>query len=146
MERATRLIKYWAPVIAYGVLIFFLSSQSDTQPYLPDIFSSMNDKVLHGIEYGILGVLCYRAFRHAAGKNAPQFGIPLAIVAATAFGLVDEFHQSFVAFRHSEGLDLFADAVGATVAVLCWYTFHSFRRSLQKSHEFERSAFTTLNR
>ncbi len=146
MERATRLIKYWAPVIAYGGLIFFLSSQSDPQLYLPNIFSFMSDKVLHAIEYGILGILCYRAFRHAAGKNAPQFGIPLAIVAATAFGLVDEFHQSFVAFRHSEGLDLFAEAVGATVAVLGWYAFHSFRRSLHKPNEFERSAFTPLNR
>ncbi len=146
MERATRLIKYWAPVMAYGGLIFFLSSQSDPQTYLPDIFSLVNDKVLHAIEYGILGVLCYRGFRHAAGSKATQYRILLAIVAATAFGLVDEFHQSFVAFRHSNGLDLFADAVGATVAVLCWYTYHSFRRSLQKSHEVERSSFTPLNR
>ncbi len=145
MEQATRLIKYWAPVIAYGGLIFFLSSQLEPQPYLPEIFSLVNDKVLHAIEYGILGVLCYRAFRHAAGLHSPRYGILLAIVTATAFGLVDEFHQSFVAFRHPDGLDLFADAVGATVAVLCWHFLQPPRQALQKPHEFGRRSFTPLN-
>ena len=90
--------------------------------------------------------VCYRAFRHAAGKNATRYGIPLAIMMATAFGLVDEFHQSFVAFRHSNGLDLFADAVGATVAVLCWYSLQLPRQALQKPHEFGKGSFTPLNR
>ena len=59
---------YWAPVALYAGTIFFLSAQSHPEEQLPSfLFKHLSDKVLHAVEYGILSLLCYRAFRRAAG-------------------------------------------------------------------------------
>ena len=58
-----RVLFYWGPVLGYAGLIFYLSAQSHPDDDLPSLFWSMNDKVLHAMEYAGLGGLCYRALR-----------------------------------------------------------------------------------
>ena len=54
----------WLPVAAYMALIFYFSSLPHPDEELPKfLFETLGDKLLHGIEYAVLGVLCYRAFR-----------------------------------------------------------------------------------
>ena len=117
------LFWYWAPVALYAGLIFYLSSQSHPEQYVPNFFFlKLGDKVLHAIEYALLGFLCYRAFRHAAGTWGGQYAVLLAIVAATIYGATDEWHQAFVPFREPDRWDLATDLVGALVSVvaLAW--------------------------
>jgi len=102
-----RFVK-WLAVIFYSALIFFLSSLSNPSPVeLPHIF--MFDKVLHFIEYAILGFLLFGAFMEESWAKSP---VLLSFLAATAYGMSDEFHQYFVAFRESDLLDLLADSAG----------------------------------
>ncbi len=61
-----RLSLYWAPVVVYAALVFYLSSLSHPEDLAPPLFELLSDTVLHAVEYGILGGLCYRAFRYAA--------------------------------------------------------------------------------
>jgi hypothetical protein len=43
------------------------------------------------------------------------------VLLAVAYGITDEFHQSFVPGRSAELYDLYADAVGAIVGTaVCW--------------------------
>jgi len=111
---------YWFPVVAYAGLIFFLSSLSYPERLAPSIFDMLGDKTLHAMEYGVLAVLCYRAFRHAAGPTGARHALGFAILAASLYGVTDEIHQAFVFNRESSGWDLLADTVGATVASVGW--------------------------
>ena len=108
---------YWGPVVAYALLIFFLSSQSTPSRYIPGFFSDVSDKILHAIEYGLLAILLYRAFKHTVPTKRTM---ALSIFLAMAYGLSDELHQWFVPNREADIWDLLADGCGATLLVFGW--------------------------
>ena len=112
---------YWAPVALYAGMIFYLSAQSHPEEHLPSfLLKDVSDKVLHAVEYGLLAVLCYRAFRWAAGPAVARQAVVAAIVAASVYGVTDEVHQFFVPFRESSWLDWLADTAGAAIGALSW--------------------------
>lgn len=118
---AVSMTRFWFPVLAYAGAIFFFSSLPHPEQLAPSLFKFVGDKSLHLIEYGILGVLCYRAFRYAAGPWGEQYALAFAILAASLYGVTDEIHQAFVPSRESSGWDLLADTVGATLASCGWH-------------------------
>ncbi len=72
---------YWVPMVLYAGTIFYLSAQSHPEEQLPSLlFEEVSDKVLHGVEYGILALLCYRAFRWAARSAVAEPAVVVAIV------------------------------------------------------------------
>lgn len=116
-----RVLWYWGPVVLYAAAIFHFSSLSHPEEELPELLiQQVSDKVLHLVEYGILGALCYRAFRWAAGPAAVKQALMLAIGAASLYGLSDEAHQSFVPTREASWLDWVADTVGAVAGAIGW--------------------------
>ena len=116
-----QLLWYWMPVALYAGTIFYLSSQSHPEEQLPSfLLKDVSDKVLHAVEYGILAMLCYRAFRWAAGPAVARQAVVLAIVTASVYGITDEMHQLFVPFRESSWQDWLADTIGATIGVTSW--------------------------
>jgi VanZ family protein len=110
-------IRYWGPVCAYAGVIFYLSSLSHPEDHLPFV-SSFSDKVLHAIEYAVLGALCIRALHGTVSDSWRQWATPMAIGLASVYGVSDEIHQSFVPFRNSHVLDWVADTVGAALGVI----------------------------
>jgi len=114
-----QVLWYWAPVVGYAGLIFSLSSLSHPEEQLPSfLLKGISDKVLHAVEYAMLALLCYRAFRWAAGPVVARQAVVLAIVTASVFGLTDEVHQLFVPLRDASWQDWLADTVGATLAAV----------------------------
>jgi len=111
------LIKYWAPVLLYCGIIVYLSSLSYPSRHLPSFLFGLSDKLVHGVEYGILGILLYRAFHQTTQTIG---SICLAIIWAVAFGISDEMHQWFVPNRQADLWDLLADTLGATLFILTW--------------------------
>ena len=117
---------YWVPVALYAGTIFYLSSQSHPEEQLPSfLIEDVSDKVLHAVEYGILALLCYRAFRWAAGPAVARQAVVLAILTASAYGITDEAHQLFVPFRESSWLDWLADTIGAVIGAVSWWSIRS---------------------
>jgi len=117
---------YWVPVALYAGVVFFLSSQSHLEDQLPSfLLKDVSDKVLHAVEYGILSLLCYRAFRWAAGPAVARQAVVLAILTASAFGLTDEMHQAFVPLRDASWQDWLADTIGAIIGALSWRSIRS---------------------
>lgn len=117
---------YWLPVLAYAGLIFFLSSQSSPEEIIPTVFEGVGDKGLHMMEYGGLGILCYRGFRYASSSRSSQYAVFLAIAVATVYGATDEFHQSFVPLREADHWDLVADCIGAAFFTAGWHWIQTF--------------------
>ena len=121
-----QLLWYWMPVALYAGTIFYLSSQSHPEEQLPSfLLKDVSDKVLHAVEYSILSLLCYRAFRWTAEPAVARRAVVLAIVTASVYGLTDEAHQLFVPFRESSWQDWLADTIGAVIGALSWRSIRS---------------------
>lgn len=111
---------YWLPVAVYAGLIFYLSSLPYPTKELPSLFGELNDKFIHVVEYGVLGILLYRALRWASGPWFAAHAWWLASLGAACYGLTDEIHQSYVPPRMADHLDVVADAAGATLLTFAW--------------------------
>jgi len=72
----------------------------------------------HFVEYALLGILIFRAFRadSSARWRLSWFLGSLAII--VAWSLLDEFHQSFTRTRGASVYDSMLDSAGALVALL----------------------------
>ena len=81
------------------------------------------DKVLHGLEYLIFGVLLFRAFHRGAELSLGWCVFCTAFFAA-AFALSDETHQFFVG-RDCEWGDLVADSMGGVLGACAMAFFYS---------------------
>ena len=110
------------------------------QPKLPSPSNIPSfDKVAHFGAYGLLATLWVRAF---AARWQPGRAAFLAWAVAAAFGVSDEFHQSFVPGRSTELADWLADACGAAVAVLAYCFWPAYRRLLDRPLERRAAAST----
>ena len=108
-------LKFWLPPVIWAGLIFAASSfpTRGLPPLIPHA-----DKVAHFIIYGILALLLYRAFRTERRVGALA-AVLLSVLIASAYGALDEFHQSFVPSRSTDVFDWMADTLGALFASTC---------------------------
>jgi VanZ family protein len=114
----------WLPVAAYMAVIFYFSSLSHPDEKLPKVlFEALSDKLLHAIEYAVLAVLSYRAFRSAAGSFAAKYALVFAIITASLYGVTDEVHQAFVPLRTAGWSDWVADTVGGVIGAVGYRRF-----------------------
>ena len=100
------------PWIIYCGLIFWLSHQ----PTLPG--TPGGDKVAHVIAYFIMGGLFYRAMALSSDWDKRKL-ILFAALAASLYGLSDEYHQSFIPGRFAMLDDVVADSIGSILGALC---------------------------
>lgn len=109
-------------VLLYCSLIFFLSSQK-----IPENLTVIEgaDKVVHFFEYGFLAFLLYRMSIEETGKWLREHPFLSSWIFTVFYGIIDEFHQSFVPTRNMSIGDLLADGLGA--AVVLWVI--AFRKS-----------------
>jgi VanZ family protein len=110
---AGRWLGLWGPVVAFLGLSFSLSSVPGESLSLP-----FSDLLAHFLEFGALGLLLARAFHGGLSRRLLPGRAAGALLAAVVWGVLDEFHQSFVPGRTPDVRDLLADAVGALTACL----------------------------
>ena len=105
----------WALVAAWMAVVFFFSSISNL-----GVAARVPDWISHPIEYGVGAVLFCRAL--AGGRPGPlRLSTALtATLLATAYGVTDEYHQSFVPGRTSDFADVVKDLAGATAGSLIY--------------------------
>jgi VanZ family protein len=110
--RGLRLAAAWLPVVAYAALIFYFSSRPGRG--LPRWWFMRYDKVLHAGEYFWFGLLIARALWMSGLRLGRAAWAAIAI--GVAFGVSDEFHQTFVPGRQgNDPGDLAADATGSSL-------------------------------
>jgi VanZ family protein len=118
-----KLLTLWGPVVVVMALIFSASAMSD--PGAPP--GGLSDKSAHFLAYGALGAALIRALADGRTAGMTTARVLLAAVIASAYGVSDEVHQSFVPQRSPELMDLAADAAGglsgaAALAALAKWT------------------------
>lgn len=109
----SRALWLWAPPALLAALLFYVSSRPVPGALAPP---AGLDKVVHFAVYAVLGAFCARAFEGAGVRAAVLWGAALA----SAWGVLDEVHQSFVPARSAEALDALADAAGSLAGAAAW--------------------------
>ncbi len=111
-----KLLFFWLPPIVWGILIFSGSSVS-VPSFSPVAWQDfVIHKTAHIIEYSILGILIYRAFKEE--KISRKEAVIYAIRVAFFYGISDEFHQSFTPTRTPRLRDVIIYTIGAGIGVL----------------------------
>ena len=108
-HRASGSLRLWLPVVAWGALIFGLSSISDLGTGLGGWDLALR-KVAHGAEYAVLGALLVRA------TGQPR----IAFALGAFYAVTDEVHQAFVPGRMGSPIDVGIDVVGVAVGIVLW--------------------------
>ena len=108
-RRRVRRVASWLLVAAWAGVIFWFSTKPGSQ--IPSGYSDQG----HLGEYLIFGVLLYTAVRTDLTRSQ---AFSIAIVAASLYGMTDEFHQHFVVMRTPDVVDWGVDTIGATLGTL----------------------------
>ena len=103
-------LRNWSPVLVFVVAIFILSS---LQVHVAD----GTDKVLHALEYALMGFLTTRGAM-LTWELSRFRGVVVGATIATVLGALDEVHQIFVPGRQASVWDATADATGAILGSL----------------------------
>ena len=90
-----------------GYILLIISVSSIPGNSIPRFILLSWDKLLHMVEYSILGYLAVNSFR-AISKNQ----VIVIIISCLGFACFDELWQSLIPGRFSSGLDIIADGIG----------------------------------
>lgn len=128
-------VRYWVPVIFWLSFIFWMSTGTFSSEnsslviepvlrFLAPTISSQTVELIHGIvrkaghviEYLILGLLLFRAFRGPSNEPWKWRWASFSVIGVVLWALSDEFHQSFVPTRTASLVDVGFDAAGGILA------------------------------
>lgn len=113
----------WQFPLIYILIISYLSHQpSENLSSVPSNYNNI-DKILHFVEFSILGFLVLGAILEY--NNSINNSIMISLLFCFLFACFDEYHQSFISGRHSSVYDLLSDTIGLVFGNLVYYKlFH----------------------
>ena len=125
--RTRHFLRYQLPAIVWALVIFAASSIPASK--LPRIVLKISDKIIHGSVFLVFGLLVYRALEIRIQRSSFDWRRALLTVCAvTAYGVLDELHQSFVPGRTTDVWDATADATGGLLSALILYLVYRRRK------------------
>lgn len=136
----SRLLVWRLLTLVWAAHIFFMSTASlggeQTRSVLAEILyflhvrvsadvlemlNTLFRKLAHLTEYAVFAFLLYRSMGGRNNVRKQRHLVTWCIVAAAAYSLTDEFHQSFVRGRNASLIDCGIDTTGAAIAMLVVY-------------------------
>jgi VanZ family protein len=111
--------RLYGPAIVWAAIIMAASS-------IPNLSTtsfklSYADKIVHFVEYFILGLLTANAVAGFIGRTGKIFWV--SAILASVYGVLDELHQKFIPGRSVEVLDMVSNILGAVAASLIFVRF-----------------------
>ena len=106
-----------ACALLWAGTLYYLSDQPGLD--IAPLFDHQ-DKVMHVVAYALLGIFCMGALQKStAGYRPVQLWAVTALTGV--YGLLDEYHQSFIPGRFSSLGDVIADLAGGFLGALFIY-------------------------
>jgi VanZ family protein len=102
-------------VVAWMAVVFAVSSISNLGPA-----ARVPDWISHPMEYGVGAVLLCRALEDGRRRPLTLSTALTATLLATAYGVTDEYHQSFVPGRTADPMDVVKDLAGAAAGCVLY--------------------------
>ena len=115
MKKFRALAKFWLPVFVWLVVIFGFSTQPTPEVSKIDWRDFILKKTIHLVEFGILFILFYRAFKNTSKLSLFQIAF-WALILTILYSTTDEFHQTFIHGRTGTLRDIVIDSSGAGLA------------------------------
>jgi VanZ family protein len=115
------------PMFTVMGMIFLLSHQPGEDLSLPSIPGL--DKLLHALVYSLLTLSTLYAVPENFRRRRAGMSVIAVIIFCLLYGVSDEFHQSFIANRSPDPLDLIADVFGAALVSGGWFIREQANRS-----------------
>jgi len=108
-NRQVQILKFWLPVLACMVFIFYMSgvSGSDIPPLFP-----FQDVVYHFSLYSTLAFLFARALKNTLLRIGNFKLVFFSVLFTVFYGITDELHQVFVPGRCVSGSDILINSLG----------------------------------
>jgi VanZ family protein len=101
--------------VSYMAFIFLTSNISN--PDIPQLDFIPVDKLLHTVEYLILGFLISLSLIFSENIRLIKYWIITTILFGCFYGFTDELHQHFVPNRNADILDWLADSIGIVASL-----------------------------
>lgn len=150
-----RLAWAWIPALAWMAFIFLISTDSNPYRAFPNAHQPAGSsptgldskgraitdlrppyealgRAAHAVEFALLGWLCSRStvltitgITKFTDKRRFAVAVFLGCLLSMAFGVSDEWHQSFVAGRTLQSVDLLLDSLGSTAGALIYLRLDS---------------------
>ena len=108
LRRLARLARTWGPALAVLAAIFTVSHTP-----APPLAGHVPDYWAHMAVYALLALVILRGLAGGRRPGVTGARLLLAALLAAAYGITDEYHQSFVPGRDPSARDVAADAAGA---------------------------------
>ena len=121
MHSSLRLV----PMALVMGTIFFLSHKPGDEFDIELFFGA--DKLIHMAIYAVLAATVILSFTPEARTQKPGRVALAGVVVAVVYGILDEFHQSFIPGRFPSAGDVVADFLGALVVCWFWYSLRGRR-------------------
>ncbi len=104
----------WLMLIGWMAAIFAFSNQSSLLSFSVSWFDLVVKKTAHATAYGILFLLWMNVL-HPSNPRSHRT-ILLALTLTFVYAISDEWHQTFIAGRHGQPLDVAIDMSGVFIA------------------------------
>ncbi|MCL2844555.1 MAG: VanZ family protein [Chitinivibrionia bacterium] len=121
------------PAILIMIVIFTLSSLHGDNEFLNAF--ELNDKLKHIIAYFTLGTFLCLWIPREKWLAKPLFWGALVVITGTVFGILDEFHQSFVPGRSGNDIgDIIANFIGSLISPFVYFAVIYYQRRRHTEH------------
>lgn len=105
--------------VPVGIMaLLWWSSSVEPTTRTPNVFRALLHNGMHVVAYAALAGGWLLTLARSSWPSSPRAALLVSLVAAVAYGVVDEVHQSFVPGRVCSLADLMTDAAGATLALM----------------------------
>ena len=121
MQVSRKLMRWYMPAVFATVIFATTVLQGST---VASAFVNL-DKLLHVVLYGGMGALVSMAL-HKPGRPVSWRAALVAVIISSAYGALEEYHQSMVPGRMCSGEDELANLAGAVLGA-GWYLVAAHR-------------------
>lgn len=108
----------WNRVYAISIVIIILAGSSVPGKNIPEVFSFTPDKLIHCLEYAVLGFFLFRWLRLEYVSNTLSRISSTTFILGSLIGALDENYQRLIPGRSPDFWDWVLDSIGVLLSVL----------------------------
>ena len=108
----------WRRTCAVAVIVIILAGSSVPGTQIPRVFSITPDKLIHCLEYAVLGFFLFRWMRLEYNSTSLIRISTITFLSGSFVGIVDETYQRLIPGRSPDFWDWVLDSVGVLLSIM----------------------------
>lgn len=108
----------WGRISALSVILIILAGSSVPGKNIPGVFALTPDKLIHCLEYAVLGFFLFRWLRLEYMTHTLRRISIITFLSGSLMGIIDENYQRLTPGRSPDFWDWVLDSIGVLLAVI----------------------------